>query len=78
MDNQLPETSRTADHRPEACIICGCSLSHDEIALTRKLINRGAREFLCIDCLAHKFNVPQEVLQDKIVQFKEMGCTLFR
>ena len=78
MDNQLSKNNRAADHRPEACIICGSSLSHDEIALTRKLINRGAREFLCIDCLACKFNVPQEVLRDKIVQFKEMGCTLFR
>ena len=78
MDNQLPKNIRTATHRPEACIICGCSLSQDEIALTRKLINRGAREFWCIDCLARKFNVPQDVLRDKIIQFREMGCTLFR
>lgn len=30
-------------------------LSGDEIAIYLKLVNRGAKEFLCIDCLAEFF-----------------------
>ena len=60
-----------------ACIACGRALHPDEIALTKKLINRGAEEFLCISCLSRKFEVTEETLRDKIVQFREMGCTLF-
>lgn len=59
------------------CIKCGKELNGDDIGLTKKLINRGAEEFLCIDCLAEKFNCSRELLEKKIVQFREMGCTLF-
>ena len=59
------------------CISCGRELTHNEVGLTKKLINRGATQFLCIDCLAHKFEVPREDLEKKIIEFKEMGCTLF-
>ena len=60
-----------------ACAVCGRILVPDEIAMTRKLINRGAREFMCLTCLSRKFDVPEEILRDKILQFREMGCTLF-
>ncbi len=59
------------------CISCGRELTHNEVGLTKKLINRGATRFLCIDCLAHKFEVTREDLEKKIIEFKEMGCTLF-
>ena len=59
------------------CAACGRVLTHDEVALTKKLINRGARVFFCIPCLAAKFEASEEELHAKIVQFKEMGCTLF-
>ena len=67
----------TAGSLLPACVFCGCTLARDEIALTRKLINRGAREFLCLNCLSRKFDVPREALEQKIVEFREMGCTLF-
>ena len=41
----------------EHCKICGTELTRDEIGLTKKLINRGAIEFLCISCLAKKFDM---------------------
>ncbi len=63
---------------PPVCFHCFRKLVPDEIALTKKLINRGATEFLCISCLSERFQVPEDVLRDKIVQFREMGCTLFR
>ena len=59
------------------CMNCQRVLNHDEVALTRKLINRGASEFMCITCLAAKFNVTEKVLEDKIEHFKKQGCTLF-
>ena len=60
-----------------ACIRCGRILHPDEIGLTRKLVNRGAEEFLCISCLSARFGVPEETLREKIAQYREMGCTLF-
>ena len=59
------------------CITCGRPLEKDEVALTRKLINRGATQYLCIDCLAKKFEVTREDLEKKIEEFRQMGCTLF-
>jgi len=61
----------------DTCMICGRKLERDEIALTRKLINRGATEFMCITCLADKFKVSEERLREKIEYFKSYGCTLF-
>ena len=60
-----------------ACIVCGCTLKPDEIALTKKLINRGAERYMCLPCLARKFDVPEVILREKIIQYREMGCTLF-
>ena len=59
------------------CITCGRPLEKDEVALTKKLINRGATQHLCIDCLAKKFEVTREDLEKKIEEFRQMGCTLF-
>ena len=59
------------------CRRCGSTLSKDEIALTRKLINRGATEYFCLSCLAAHFQVTEDLLREKIIQFREMGCTLF-
>lgn len=60
------------------CKKCGKELSGNDIGLTKKLINRGSTEFLCIDCIAGKFDCTKELLEEKIRQFKESGCTLFK
>ncbi len=59
------------------CYRCGAPLSQDEIGLTKKLINRGAADFLCYGCMAEHFLVTAAELQEKARQFREMGCTLF-
>ena len=59
------------------CLQCGRVLETDEIALTKKMINRGATRFFCLPCLAAHFDVPEENLREKIREFREMGCTLF-
>ena len=61
----------------EYCKKCGRHLTHNEIGLHKKLFNRGADSFYCIDCCAEYFEVSKELVEKKIVQFKEMGCTLF-
>lgn len=61
----------------EHCKICGRELTRDEIGLTKKLINRGATEFLCLDCLSKKFDMTAEECQTLIAHFREAGCHLF-
>ena len=61
------------------CYVCGrMPLSKDEIGLTKKLIDKKTEVFYCISCLAEYFEVTEEELLDKIEQFKEEGCTLFK
>ena len=59
------------------CRECGARLTRDELALSRKMINRALREGWCLPCLARHFQVTEDVLRKKIVEFKKMGCTLF-
>lgn len=63
--------------KKNVCCDCGKSLKKDEIALTRKLIDPDTEEFYCLDCMADYIGCTVEDLQDKIVEFKEQGCTLF-
>ena len=62
---------------PVRCVRCDAVLAKDEIALTRKLVNRGAEEFFCLSCLADHFQLTEDILRKKIDEFKAMGCTLF-
>lgn len=59
------------------CRTCQRDLTPDECALTRRLINRGATEYLCKSCLAAHFSCSEAVLDDKIAQYKALGCGLF-
>lgn len=59
------------------CAQCGRTLQSVEIALTKKLIHRGATRYLCLTCLGKKFGVSEETLLQKAKEFREMGCTLF-
>lgn len=59
------------------CKACGKALAQDEIAVTKKLINRGAAEFYCVSCLAAHFEVTRQDILERIAYFRETGCTLF-
>ena len=62
----------------QACRLCGHPpLSKDEIGLTQKLIDRRAKQFYCLPCLAASLGVTVEELLEKIREFKEAGCPLF-
>lgn len=59
------------------CVSCGRPLTADEIAVTKKLVNRGATSFYCVDCLAAYFAVTPDDIRERIAYFKASGCTLF-
>ncbi|MBQ9385158.1 MAG: hypothetical protein IJT87_13085 [Ruminiclostridium sp.] len=63
----------------KTCSKCGAALRDDDIAIYRKLVNRGAEEFLCIDCLSLRFGCTREKIERLIAYYRESGeCTLFR
>lgn len=59
------------------CARCGKALENDDIGATKKLINRGAESFLCVECLAAYFKVEPALIRKKIEDFRHAGCTLF-
>lgn len=61
------------------CYVCGKTpLTKNEIGLTKKLINKKANYFYCIDCLAEYLEVTTEELEAKVEEFKEEECILFK
>ena len=63
---------------PLRCVRCGAPLMKDDVAMTRKMINRGAETFYCLSCLADHFELTEDILREKIKEFRAMGCTLFQ
>lgn len=62
---------------PYACMECGRHLTPDEIGLYKKMVNRGARRFLCIDCLAAYYGTTVATMEERIAHFRATGCSLF-
>lgn len=61
------------------CVSCFKeNLNKDTIALNKKLLGKNIEKFYCMDCLANFLNVTVEELFDKIEEFKEEGCELFK
>ena len=60
------------------CVTCGRLLTADEVAVTKKLINRGATSFYCVDCLAAYFAVTSDDIRERIAYFRASGCMLFK
>lgn len=67
------------DNIKATCISCGkADLSKDEIGITKKLIREDAVNFYCLNCLATYLDVSAQDIIDKIEEFKDEGCTLFK
>lgn len=60
------------------CKRCQKGISDDEAALHKKLFNRGATEFFCINCCSDYLEVEKGILEEKMAFFKKSGCTLFK
>ena len=62
-----------------SCKICFKeNLTKDEIGVTRKLIDKNAKEFFCLNCLADFLGCTVDELLEKIEEFKEEWCKLFQ
>ncbi len=60
------------------CYYCSKEkLSKDEIGLNKKLIHRQIERMMCLACIAAYFETTEEVLKEKIEDFKRQGCALF-
>lgn len=63
----------------KTCKECASPLFDDDIAVFRKLVFRGAEEFVCIDCLAENFGCTRDAIEKLIAYYRKNGnCTLFR
>lgn len=61
------------------CLACRKSpLGKDTIGINRKMLGKEVKSFYCMDCLADYLGCSVEDLLDKIEEFKEEGCTLFK
>ena len=61
------------------CYVCGKEdLSKDEVGITKKLLGKNIKQFYCLSCLAEQLEVTEQELLDKIEEFKNEGCTLFK
>ena len=61
----------------DLCKQCGAELRNVEIGLTKKMVNRGTKEYMCLKCLSEFTGVSEEELLEKAAHFKKMGCILF-
>ena len=61
------------------CLACGKkNLDKDTIGINKKLLGKNITRFYCIDCLADYLGCTVDDLLEKIEEFKEEGCDLFK
>ena len=61
----------------KSCMACKVILEKDEIALNKKLFSKSVQNFYCLKCLSNYLELPEELLKQKIIEFKQQGCGLF-
>lgn len=61
------------------CIACGKTITEkDTIGINIKMLGENIRDYYCLDCLADYLECTTDELLDKIEEFREEGCTLFK
>lgn len=65
--------------KKEECRVCfKAPLTKDEIGINKKMLGKDMKTFFCMECLAEYLECSVEELLDKIDEFKNEGCTLFK
>ncbi|MCI5949029.1 MAG: hypothetical protein PUK72_03535 [Oscillospiraceae bacterium] len=59
------------------CKECGKKLTDIDIGFHKKMINRGAVEYMCLECVCRHFDITKERAYEMIERFKKSGCKLF-
>lgn len=61
------------------CLACRRKpLDKDTIGINKKMLGNQVKTYYCMDCLADYLGCSVDDLLEKIEEFKEEGCTLFR
>lgn len=61
------------------CLACRKKpLDKDTIGINKKMLGNQVKTFYCMDCLAEYLGCTVDDLLEKIEEFKEEGCTLFK
>lgn len=61
------------------CIACGKKqLDKNSIGINKKMLGKEIEKFYCMDCLADYLGCSVDDLKEKIEEFKEEGCSLFK
>lgn len=61
------------------CIACGKKpLDKDTIGINKKMLGKHITNFYCMNCFADYLGCTVDELLEKIEEFKEEGCTLFK
>ena len=61
------------------CIACDKQdLDKDTIGINKKLLGEDIPTYYCLDCLADYLECEVQDILDKIEEFKEEGCELFK
>lgn len=63
--------------KTKVCFLCNVELKRDHIAISKKLLGRQIKSYMCLHCLADYLGSKEEDLMVKIEEFKEQGCGLF-
>jgi hypothetical protein len=59
------------------CIVCKKELNGYDIGFYKKMVNRGAQEYACIDCMCPKIGITENQAWEMIRRFQKSGCALF-
>ncbi len=60
------------------CTKCQKPLNNDDIGFHKKMVNRGATECMCVECLSEYFGLEVEKSREMIERFRKSGCMLFK
>jgi hypothetical protein len=61
------------------CTVCGKKkLDKDTIGINKKILSTEISEFYCLNCFADYLGCTVDDLIDKIEEFRNDGCTLFK
>ena len=63
--------------KTRVCYLCNVGLKRNHVALSKKLLGRQVKRYMCLRCLADYLGSTEEDLMIKIEEFKEQGCELF-
>lgn len=61
----------------KTCMCCNKKLKKDDIALSMKYYGRNIEKFKCMKCLTKDLNTTTKELKNKVLEFKQSGCSLF-